>query len=263
MRKRWQLWLAVAIAPIAATVAVALPAHAAGIDYVALGDSYASGTGVPPYSDLQCTRSTRGYPVLWAIAHSPSSFANVSCGGATTADVLNKQLSPLNAGTDLVTLQIGGNDVNFATTILACGPLASTAGCITAINSGLNLARTQLPGRLDNTYAQVRSRAPNAKIVVIGYVRLVEPNGDCLSQTKRTALNSAADELNTIIKGRVQAAGANFVYIDAIAQFAGHGACGNSPWLHTLSLTEGVMAAHPNLNGNQFGYLPLLNAVTG
>jgi len=30
-----------------------------------------------------------------------------------------------------------------------------------------------------------------------------------------------------------------------------------------LSLTEGVQAAHPNLNGNQLGYLPLLNAVTG
>jgi hypothetical protein len=97
---------------------------------------------------------------------------------------------------------------------------------------------------------------------VLGYVRLVEPNGNCLNQTKRTALNNAADQLNTIIKGRVQAAGANFVYIHGIAQFTGHGACGNSPWLHTLSLTEGVMAAHPNLNCNQQGYLPL-NAVTG
>jgi lysophospholipase L1-like esterase len=261
--KKWYVRLGMVLVPLAGIVAFALPASASSIDYVALGDSYASGTGVPPYSDLICTRSTRGYPVLWAIAHSPSSFVNVSCGGATTTDVLNNQLGPLNAGTDLVTLQIGGNDVNFATTVLNCGPLASTTGCINSINSGLNLARTQLPGKLDNTYRQVRGRAPNAKIVVLGYVRLVEPNGNCLNQTKRTALNNAADELNTIIKGRVQAAGANFVYIDAIAQFTGHGACGNSPWLHTLSLTEGVMAAHPNLNGNQQGYLPLLNAVTG
>jgi len=261
--KKWYVRLAIALVPLAGIVAFALPASAATVDYVALGDSYASGTGVPPYSDLTCTRSTRGYPVLWAIQHSPSSFVNVSCGGATTADVLNNQLGPLNAGTDLVTLQIGGNDVNFANTVLACGPLTSTNGCLNSINSGLNLARNTLPGRLDNTYAQVRSRAPNAKIVVLGYVRLVEPNGNCLNRTKRTALNNAADELNTIIKGRVQAAGANFVYIDAIARFTGHGACGNSPWLHTLSLTEGVQAAHPNLNGNQQGYLPLLNAVTG
>jgi hypothetical protein len=28
-------------------------------------------------------------------------------------------------------------------------------------------------------------------------------------------------------------------------------------------LANGVRAAHPNLNGNQLGYLPLINAVTG
>jgi hypothetical protein len=93
-------------------------------------------------------------------------------------------------------------------------------------------------------------------------VKLVEPNGSCLNSTKRTALNNAAVELNTIIKGRVDAAGANFVYLDGIAQFTGHGACGSSPWLNSLSLLNGVRAAHPNVNGNQLGYLPLLNAIT-
>jgi lysophospholipase L1-like esterase len=144
--KRWQVRLAVILVPIAAAVAYAIPANAATIDYVALGDSYASGTGAPPYSDQACTRSTRGYPVLWANAHAPSSFANVSCGGATTADVLNNQLGPLNANTDLVTLQIGGNDVNFANTILSCGDFSATATCINAINAGLDLARNTLPG---------------------------------------------------------------------------------------------------------------------
>jgi hypothetical protein len=201
--------------------------------------------------------------VLWANSHAPSSFADVSCGGATTADVLTNQLGPLNANTDLVTLQIGGNDVNFANTVLACGDLGSTAGCLNAINSGLNLAHNTLPGRLDNTYAQVRSRAPNARVLVIGYAKLVEPNGFCLNATKRNALNNAAVELNSVIAGRVAAAGPNFVYIDAIARFTGHGACGSSPWLNSLSLLNGVRAAHPNLNGNQLGYLPLINAVTG
>jgi hypothetical protein len=61
----------------------------------------------------------------------------------------------------------------------------------------------------------------------------------------------------------VQAAGANFVYIDAIQAFTGHGARGPSPWMNTLSLLNGSAAAHPNLNGHQLGYLPLMNAVTG
>jgi lysophospholipase L1-like esterase len=261
--KRWQVRLAVLLVPIAAAIAYAVPANAAAVDYVALGDSYASGTGAPPYSDQNCTRSTRGYPVLWANAHAPSSFVNVSCGGAVTGDVLNSQVNSVNANTDLVTLQIGGNDVNFANTILSCGGFSSDNTCINAINSGLNLARTTLPGKLDQTYASVRSHGPNARVVVVGYVKLVEPNGNCLSSAKRTALNNAAVELNSIIKGRVQAAGANFVYLDAIAQFTGHGACGNSAWLNSLSLTNGARAAHPNVNGNQLGYLPLLSAITG
>jgi lysophospholipase L1-like esterase len=261
--KRWQALLAVTVVPLAAVVVVALPAQAAAVDYVALGDSYASGTGVTPYSNSTCTRSTRSYAALWANSHAPSSFSNVTCGGATTADVLSGQLTPLNTNTDLVTLQIGGNDVNFASTILSCGSLSSTTGCLSAIDSGLQLARTTLPGKLDQTYAAVRSRAPNAKIVIVGYAKLLEPNGSCLNSTKRTALNNAAVELNTIIKGRVLAAGANFVFLDAITAFTGHGACGNSPWINSLSLLNGAGAAHPNLNGHQLGYLPLLNAITG
>jgi lysophospholipase L1-like esterase len=241
--KRWHLRLAVGLVPVAAVVAFAIPAHAAAVDYVALGDSYASGTGAPPYSNAQCTRSTRGYPQLWANTHEVSSFRFVACGGATTDDVLNSQLSSLDAGTDLVTLQIGGNDVNFANTILSCGPSTATATCVNAINSGLNLVRTTLPAKLDRTYAAVHAAAPNAQ--------------------KRTALNNAADVLTGVLRDRVAAAGPAFTFVDATQQFLGHGACGPSAWLHTLSLTEGVQAAHPNVNGNQLGYLPILNAVTG
>jgi lysophospholipase L1-like esterase len=261
--KRWLVRLAVVLVPVGAAVVYAIPASAAAVDYVALGDSYASGTGVTPYSNSSCTRSTRSYEVLWANTHAPSSFVNVTCGGAKTADVLNSQISSVNANTDMVTLQIGGNDVNFSNTVLSCGTFSSNTSCLNAINNGLNLARTVLPGRLDQTYAAVRSRGPNAQIIIVGYPKLVEQNGNCLNSTKRTALNNAAVELNTIIKGRVEAAGANFVYIDAIAAFTGHGACGPSPWLNSLSLLNGSAAAHPNLSGHQLGYLPLLTAITG
>jgi hypothetical protein len=103
-------------------------------------------------------------------------------------------------------------------------------------------------------------RAPNAKIVVLGYVRLVVPNGNCLNQTKRTTVNNGADELTPSSRVGFRRP-ARTSSTSTIAQFTEHGACGSSPWLHTLSLTEGVQAA--NLNGNQLGYLPLLNAVTG
>jgi lysophospholipase L1-like esterase len=264
--KSWPARLAVLLTSLAAVVgaavAFALPAGAAALDYVALGDSYASGTGAPPYSDTACTRSNNSYPALWAAAHAPSTFAFVACGGATTDDVLSSQLTSLSAGTDLVTLQIGGNDVGFASTVLACGTLGSTTGCLRAIDQGLAKVRNELPAKLDRTYAAVKSRAPNARIVVVGYARLVEPTGTCLNATKRTALNNAADVLTGVLRQRAAAGGAEF--LDATQAFTGHGACGTSPWLNDLSLlANGARAAHPNATGYRLGYLPLLNALTG
>src|SRR5690242_8352777 len=108
-----------ATAVIAAGLVIATPsaAHAAAPTgrYVALGDSYTSGPLIPTQVDLNCVRSNRNYPSLVAAAIHSSAFTDVSCGGATTADILNAgtgtlgfavpaQLSAVNAATALVTV---------------------------------------------------------------------------------------------------------------------------------------------------------------
>jgi hypothetical protein len=57
------------------------PAAAAGTNYVALGDSYSSGTGAGNYDPASgsCNRSANAYPNLWAAAHSTSSYKFVAC----------------------------------------------------------------------------------------------------------------------------------------------------------------------------------------
>ena len=59
-----------ALAATAALVVSAAPAHAAAASYVALGDSYSSGTGTRSYiSDgTSCLRSVHAYPSLIAPA---------------------------------------------------------------------------------------------------------------------------------------------------------------------------------------------------
>jgi hypothetical protein len=283
--KRWAARLAVlaaaAVAAIVATATVAAPAaHAAesaaeparvayaahAVDYVALGDSYSSGTGAPPYQDLGCLRSSRSFAPLWASTHEVSSFTFAACGGATTSDVLNSQLGALNDDTDLVTITIGGNDIGFAEVMTIC-TLGGDTACVNAIDVALALANTILPARLDATYAAIRAAAPNAQVIVLGYPRLVSPTGSCglinLSSTKRTALNHGADVLDAVIAERVAAAGPGFVYQSAIAHFDGHGACGPSPWINRFSLLQIVESYHPNAAGYSSGYLPLVNAVTG
>lgn len=258
---------AVGAAVVAATMSVtaANAESTAAVDYVAMGDSYVSGTGTGDYYDDSgdCLRGPQAYPALWAASHAVSSFGFVACSGATTEDVLASQVSALSAATDLVTIAIGGNDIGFADIISTC-QLGSDSTCESAVNQARNDARTVLPGLLDQTYGAIRSGAPNARVVVLGYPRLFDPSGSCgfggMNTYKRGLINGGADELSTIIGGRAAAAG--FTYVDTRSPFTGHGACGSSAWINGLRWPI-VESYHPNDTGHSGGYLPALNAVTG
>jgi len=248
----------------AAGYATAAPIQAQAVDYVALGDSYASGTGIGQYySDSgSCKRSPQAYAALWASSHAVSSFTFVACSGATTQDVQNNQLSALNSGTDFVTISIGGNDVGFAEVVTTC-QLGTDSLCDQAVSVAESVARNQLPGRLDAVYAQIRQRAPQAQVVVLGYPGLFEM-GSCgitgMSETKRQRLNAAADVLASVISSRAQAAG--FTYVDTRSAFVGHRVCASDPWINGLSWPVDE-SYHPNAKGHANAYLPALNAVTG
>jgi lysophospholipase L1-like esterase len=251
----------------AAVLSVVVPASAAGPNYAALGDSYASGVGTDDYiSDgTSCDRSPEGYPGLWAAAHATSSFDLAACSGATTSSLLSGQLGGLSAATNLVTITIGGNDAGFTTVFEDC-VLDSDSGCISEIDSAENFVRTTLPARLDNVYSSVRSHAPNATVIVLGYPRFYQVPGSCivgLSNTKRTAINGGADLLDTTISGEV-AKFAGFHYADVRSAFSAHEICSSgTSWLHSVDFTHITDSYHPTKAGYSSGYLPVLDSVTG
>ncbi|MGW2346879.1 SGNH/GDSL hydrolase family protein [Streptomyces sp. NPDC001661] len=242
-------------------VLVAGPASAATGPYVALGDSYSSGEGVGDYTSDSgsCHRSPHAYPQLWASANGPSSFAFVACSGATTQDVLNKQLGSLNSGTKLVSISVGGNDIGFANTMQTC-VLQGTDACVNAVNNAKNITNTQLPGRLDQVYTQIRDRAPNARVVVLGYPRLYKIGGSCslgISDTSRSAINGAADTLDAVVSARASAHG--FAFGDVRGVFTNHEICSDVWWLNSTRVIV-QESYHPNAKGQAQGYLPTLNA---
>ncbi|MEU5791225.1 SGNH/GDSL hydrolase family protein [Micromonospora purpureochromogenes] len=249
------------LATVLGVVLVPGTAQAATVNYVALGDSYSSGVGAGPYDLSTCLRSEKSYAPLWAAANAVTSFRFPACGGAVTADVINSQVNSLSTSTTLVTVTIGGNDAGFADVITSCR-FGSTSTCTNAVNESRSFATSTLPGRLDATYAAIRNRAPNARLVVLGYPRLFETTYCgllAMSTYKRTILNEAADLLATVIADRARAAGATFA--DTRPFFAGHGVCAADPWIRDVS---GVIEAyHPNAAGYRYGYLPALNAVLG
>ncbi|MGC9499145.1 SGNH/GDSL hydrolase family protein [Streptomyces sp. WG7] len=242
-----------------ATAQAAQPAAAEG--YVALGDSYSSGVGAGSYigSSGDCKRSTKAHPYLWAAANSPSTFHFTACSGARTGDVLAGQLGPLSSTTGLVSISVGGNDAGFADVMMTC-VLQSDSTCLSRIATAKAYVDSTLPGNLDSVYSAIRSKAPAAHVVVIGYPRFYQLGTSCigLSETKRKAINDAADHLNTAIAKR--AADHGFTFGDVRPPFTGHEICSGSSWLHSVNWLNIGESYHPTAAGQSGGYLPVLNS---
>ena len=264
--RRIRLSLLTVAVSVASLVVGMQAAAAATVNYVALGDSYASGVGSGSYtsSSGSCLRSTLAYSQLWANAHAPTSYVSVACSGAKTTDVNANQLSALRSTTTLVSVTIGGNDVGFSTVMEDC-VLYGTDTCVSEVNAAENTARTKLPGWLDTTYNGIRSHAPSAKVVVVDYPRFYHDLWYCvgLSSTSRNKINEGADVLDGVISSA--AARHGFVFADVRSRFAaGHEICdGSSSWLHSVDWDNIVQSYHPTAAGQSGGYLPAFTTGAG
>jgi lysophospholipase L1-like esterase len=248
----------------ALTLAAGGAAHAATVNYVALGDSYSSGVGSGSYtsSSGSCDRSTKAYSQLWTNANAPSSFTFVACSGATTSDVLSSQISALSSSTTLVSITIGGNDVGFSGVMETC-VLDSTASCVSAVTNAESEAQTQLPAKLDAVYAKIKSLSPNARVVVLDYPEFYDlsKSSTCigLSTTDRTDLNQAADILDGVIKTEAAKYG-GFVFGDVRSAFSGHEICDSSSWLHSVNILDIGESYHPTSSGQVGAFLPVFSS---
>jgi lysophospholipase L1-like esterase len=260
-RSRQLAVLAAPLALLAALLAPTTTAHAAGPSYVALGDSYASGTGTRSYiSDgSSCQRSTYAYPSLIA-AQKGYALNFKACSGATIPTVTNTQLSALTSTTRFVTISVGGNDAGFSSVITECAQPGWASDCDGAIDGAQSFINTTLPGRLSTLYSSIRSRATAAKVVVVGYPRVF--NGeDCnagtfFSPAEETRLNQTADLLNSKLAAAASARG--FTFANPTSRFVGHAVCDSVEWLNGLSnpVSESY---HPNRAGHSAGYTPLIS----
>ncbi|MEV6349165.1 SGNH/GDSL hydrolase family protein [Actinoplanes sp. NPDC051851] len=237
-------------------VAAAGPAEAAvsGGEYVALGDSFAAGVGAYPYlaESGDCKQSTSSYPRTWARNHPAFTLKDMTCSGATIEDVRSSQLGALSTATALVTITVGGNDAGFTQTATTC--LTGTDDeCAEAAFGSAWSGRLVVPSHLEELYGEVRDRAPNARVVVLGYPRLIdEGTGSCGAitpgATKREWLNIAADQT---VEGITSAAAkAGVVFVDVRDGFTEHQACSAVPWINGVDLGHYSEIFHPNYTGH-------------
>lgn len=244
------------------SVGAAMPA---GSSYVALGDSYSSGTGTRSYLDdgTECLRSASAYPSLLAAANGYALDFR-ACSGSVVADVRANQLGALGPDTDLVTLTVGGNDADFTGVITECALPAWASDCDAAIDQAQAFVTSTLPARLSGLYAEIRAAAPSAQVVVAGYPRLFMGE-DCdaltfFSPEEQARLNTTADQLNSRTAAAASAAG--FTFVNPTSAFTGHAVCDDPEWLNGLS-NPVVESYHPNVAGHAQGYAPLVGAAIG
>jgi lysophospholipase L1-like esterase len=172
--------------------AQATASPAAGLPYVALGDSYAAGYGLKSPTDkptAECNQSALDYPHQVA-EKLDLRLTDVSCSGATTADVVSAeqfgaapQAEALSSRTRVVTISIGGNDAGLFTTASSCialtknGPVFSEKGTATCKQTLVTDGQDSLADKIDQgvsaglatAFRTIREKAPRAEVFVIGY----------------------------------------------------------------------------------------------
>jgi lysophospholipase L1-like esterase len=264
-------WTRIAAVICAAAICLAFAAQAMATKYVAMGDSYSSGTGTRTFFEPSCQRSVYAYPYLLHEAHPTWTFVDAACAGATTSSLLSSQVSSVTSDTNWVTYTIGGNDAGFSSVITECALPSWASDCNGAINNAQNVIKNTLPGRLDEVNNAIKSRAPSAKVIVLDYPHLF--NGeDCnaltwFSPSEETRLNETADQLKSVISAAATRAGSNFVFRDVIPAFIGHAVCdggggSSTEWINGLSNPTGE-SYHPKVTGHADGYYPAVHGVTG
>ncbi len=231
--------------------------------YGALGDSFAAGQGGGGSTGV-CYRSDAGYPAQLDGSRAGTDagegsaepaidlVVDASCSGATTVDVRAEQVPRLPDDTGLVTITVGGNDLNAVGVAVLCAEAPASPECdasLAAVRELLNSG--ELTERLSATFADIAIATPDAALVVTGYPLLFEaPAPDDPSFDAVAALNETTVALNDAIRAAVApavASGRAVCFVDVIGAFTGHGIGSAQPFV----LADGPDAFHPNAAGNR------------
>ena len=174
----------------------------------------------------------------------------------------------LDENTTLVTLSIGGNDMRFGDILSNCLTSGECRNNVIDDHDGdpndidsLNTisVATQLrleqvmPTTLTTVIAEIRDRAPNARIAVFGYPRIFQNGGTCLlvspSDGDVAWLDSVGIALNDTIETTVNAyPDPNVFYVSLDDAFDGEGACGGNG-----AITGIVLSNTPGDSGDILG----------
>jgi lysophospholipase L1-like esterase len=219
-----------------------------------------------------CLRSPKAYPALVANALK-ATFVDAACSGAGVKEMVGSQqtylgtnppqLSALAPDDALVLMTLGGDDIGFLNVLHTCMTLSIThlgdgSPCKSHYTSGGNdqlaakvVAET---AKMADVLSAIHARAPQARIVVVGYPDLFPQSGGCWPKVPITDgdiayLRGIGTQLNAMLASTAAAAGATFV--DTYTPTIGHDICqsGAVKYVEGLVPTSLTFSFHPNARG--------------
>jgi lysophospholipase L1-like esterase len=240
------------------------------LNYVAMGDSVAAAPGVPDAaSPAGCHKSTNDYPSVLARRLNVSTFTDVSCSGAATEDIASRaqqtrdgrvprQIDAVTPTTDLVTITIGANDIGLAADAQACQvnspnpPPCTNEFVVGNVDSISRAITTQLP-LWSALIDWIRLKAPNARIIMVGYGIFVRPGG-CFPGQPVLPRDSdyLQSKLNELDDRQQQLAGnLGIDYFDTRPLSRGHDICAapSERYIEGFRTTGSAVPLHPNAFG--------------
>ncbi|MCY3924466.1 MAG: GDSL-type esterase/lipase family protein [bacterium] len=192
---------------------------------------------------------------------------------------------------DMVTLTIGGNDLDFASTLEAC--IRLLLGCAPPellTEDGESPLLRDTRQRIESALRKIRTAAPSASVFILGYPSLIpSSSGDCdefsarqlvdipfvgfavgaimrITQGEQARLRAAAVALNHALRSAASSVGVHFV--DVVPGFVGHEICTDFPYVWGLEPGDGDDAYshrsfHPNVEGHRVMALEVADYISG
>jgi lysophospholipase L1-like esterase/chitodextrinase len=254
--------------------------------YVALGDSFQSGEGAYDYesgTDVdgvnQCHRSENAYPHLLVeqgVVNLDLDFK--ACSGALIEDIYDQdpsssgppwnepgaQLGALDDDTRLVTIGVGGNDLDFSGIVSTCvlensifaRPCESDYGddvdaSLSSLKSG------DIRDQLLQLYRDIRERAPYARVVVVSYPMFFSTDKDefglipcaIVRWADGQWMNSAIKKADRTFGDLAKSVGFEYVNMDDV--LLSHEQCTDEPGINPPIGFGESESFHPNELGHE------------
>jgi lysophospholipase L1-like esterase len=236
-----------------------------GDGYVAMGSSFAAGPGTgrrSPGSPRGAHRCVANYAHLLA-ERQGLRLTDASYSGETAAQMLAgspgrpAQVEALTAGTRLVTLSCGGNDVGYIPLLTLAslpGPvrrLPAVRRRLDGLVDAVEARFDRLPDTFDQLLGEVRRRAPQATVVFVDYLTLLPPHGavheTALPEDLADTVRRTARRLEEETAAAAARAGCSIVHASAASRE--HHAWAEQPWTHRLRIGRRTVPYHPNSDG--------------